>query len=247
MNASDKGGSMKNPILTVLLLIGSSAFAMDHSAHSNHDRPATHGMAVVGHNKVYLSHLPMFHSPHDYQVILEVEFDTRAKNIYDQSVTNPSELYTVAPEDFILPDMTKAGNTFQATLFKGHFERDGVAIAENVTVKITKVLYFKKFQPGASNPAQAQYILFGNESEQFMAHVITAKPDFDQILKLKSDATLAAVLALKESVIATIQDQKNQDPLVVPASKQAVFNEEPTTLNLGVESEIYLENGDLSM
>jgi hypothetical protein len=236
---------MKKLILSVLLLIGSPVFAMDHSAHSNQDRPATHGMAVVGHSKVYLSHLPMFHSPHDYQVILEVEFDVNSKNIYDQSVTAPSELYTIAPEDFVLPDMTKAGNSFQATLFKGHFERGGEAIAENVTIKITKVLYFKKFNPGESNPAQAKYIVFGNESEQFMAHVITAKPDFDQILKLKVNEILVPALEAG-SLLIVVKDQKNEDPITTPSTLQVERATTPVPVTVEVESEIYLEKGDLS-
>ena len=32
------------------------------------DPPDIHGMAVIGQKSVFLSHLPMFGSPHDYQV-----------------------------------------------------------------------------------------------------------------------------------------------------------------------------------
>lgn len=237
---------MKSLILSLTFLIGSISQAMDHSAHAKHDKPSTHGMAVVGHNKVYLSHLPMFHAPHDYQVIMEAEFDMNSKAIYDQSVGTSSELYTIEPETFVLPDMTKAGNSFQATLYKGHFERGGTAIAENVNIKIVKVLYFKKFQPGESQPAQASYVLFGNETEQFMAHVITAKPDFDQILSIQVDSSIAAKLAAEGSLLVTLPDQNNEEAVLAPAALQAVTEKDSTIVSIETETEIYLEKGDLS-
>jgi hypothetical protein len=219
---------------------------MEHASHASQDKPSTHGMAVVGHHKVYLSHLPMFHTPHDYQVILEVEFDSTSKAIYDQSVGTASELYTIEPETFVLPNMTKAGNSFQATLYKGHFERGGVPVAENVTIKIVKVLYFKKFQPGETQLAQASYILFGNENEQFIAHIITAKPDFDQILTVKVDSAIAAEIDTVGSLLVTLDDLKNEEPVLAPAALQAVTTKDSKTINLETESEIYLEKGDLS-
>lgn len=237
---------MKMLILSLTMLIGSASLAMDHAAHASHDKPSTHGMAVVGHHKVYLSHLPMFHTPHDYQVIMEVEFDSPSKAVYDQSVGTASELYTIEPETFVLPNMTKAGNSFQATLYKGHFERGGTSIAENVTIKIVKVLYFKKFQPGETQPAQASYILFGNQNEQFMAHIITAKPDFDQILTVKVDSALATEIDTAGSLLVTLADLKNDEPVLAPAALQAITTKDSKTVNLETESEIYLEKGDLS-
>jgi hypothetical protein len=45
----------------------------DMNNPDDQDEPATHGMAVIGQKSVFLSHLPMFGSPHDYQVIVEAE------------------------------------------------------------------------------------------------------------------------------------------------------------------------------
>ncbi len=36
------------------------------------EKPGFHGMVLVGQRRAYLSHLPMFHSPHDYQAVFEV-------------------------------------------------------------------------------------------------------------------------------------------------------------------------------
>ena len=218
-----------------------------HEGHANHnvqDRPANHGMAVVGHHKVYLSHLPMFHSPHDYQVILEVEFDQTAKAIYDSSAESaPQELYTIAPdEDFVLPEMVKAGNSFPATLFKGHFERGETAIANAVSIKIVNVLYFKKFQANAAMPKSAQYLYFGNEKEQFLAHIITTKPDFDQILSLQLNEKLAAT----SSMMLDLPTQPNEVPLNVGKLPKAFSKVSGEEFELNAQAIIYFETGDLS-
>lgn len=36
------------------------------------EKPNFHGMVLVGEERAYLYHLPMFHSPHDYQAVFEV-------------------------------------------------------------------------------------------------------------------------------------------------------------------------------
>ena len=36
------------------------------------EEPNFHGMVLVGEKRAYLYHLPMFHSPHDYQAVFEV-------------------------------------------------------------------------------------------------------------------------------------------------------------------------------
>lgn len=177
------------------LIIGLFVFVSAYAAHQHADIPSTHGMAVVGAKKVYLSHLPMFHSPHDYQVILEVELDLASQKTYVDSLVQFKEtVYTVAPETGILPEMAQAGKTFRVDLFRGHFERGGTLIAEGATVKVVKVLYFKKFLPNESKSNDDDYLLFGNSKEQFAAHLIVAKPDFDRLLSVKTDATTAQAL-----------------------------------------------------
>lgn len=56
----------------VLLLLVFSA-TVKSTAQQGHPISATyktsvHGMLIFGKEKIYASHLPMFHPPHDYQV-----------------------------------------------------------------------------------------------------------------------------------------------------------------------------------
>jgi hypothetical protein len=216
--------------LIVSFLSQAQACGLEHTKHT--DRPSVHGMLVVGSSKIYLSHLPMFHTPHDYQVIIEAELDASSKKAYLSHLKNSAEtVYTLVPETFVLPEMIKSPKPFKAQIYKGHFERGGAVIAETVTVVIKKIVYFKKFLSTAVKPLNGSYILFGNETEQFMAHAITAKPDFDQILKVKTD------INLKDSAVSmSFKSIDNTTPLTAPSELEGIE----------IQESLYTETGDLS-
>jgi hypothetical protein len=179
---------MKKLLISEMLL--SRVIAVANVSAQEADQPATHGMLMVGGSNIYLSHLPMFHSPHEYQAIVEADLGAAGDNVYLEDRKNHPEenVYTLQPaEKFVLPVMIQNPTTFPANIYRGHFERGGTVIAASVPVKITKVIYFKKFEPNARKPAELHYILFGDSREQFIAHLITAKPDFDQVLRVKVD------------------------------------------------------------
>ncbi len=199
-------------ILFFLMMI-STAMAQHHHG----DMPSVHGMAIFGKNTIYLSHLPMFHSPHDYQAIVEAEFDKSALNTYLASAES-EVFFTLVPETFSLPEMMNKPRPFKAQIFAGHFERGGKLIAET-TVKIKKVILFRKLNPAGQRPLQSTYYVLGNTQEQFLIHKISARPDFDHILKVKAQ--------ISEEI----------------SEKKFPF---PDTQPLEEGSEIYFETGDLS-
>jgi len=192
---------MKKIFVIAFLSITYAATAQ-HSMPANEDRPATHGMLIFGTNKIYASHLPIFHSPHNYQVILELDLDSIAKQkfVADQRSHPEFTAYTIEPEKFILPEMIANPKPFTANIYRGHFERGGMMIAENVSVKIKQVIYFEKFDRDESKSPGADFILFGNSKEQFAAHHITNKPDFDQIIQIQTDTALISQHAAFKTV-----------------------------------------------
>src|SRR3954467_9380388 len=135
------------------------AFLAVASGAQAHEMPATHGMLVFGQKQVYLSHLPMFHSPHDYQVIVAAEISPAAKAAYldDQSLHPEVTVYTLVPEDFLLPEMIRHPKPFHADLYRGHFERGGTVIARQIEVRITQVVHFHQFDPQAQHPSAPEY------------------------------------------------------------------------------------------
>ena len=149
------------------------------------DRAAVHGMVVMGTEKIYASHLPMFHSPHGYQVILELKFDKKGKEIYQQAyIASEHKFFTIEPEQFVLPEMIAKPHKFKVNIYEGHFERGGKKIAESVETSIIEVIYSQKLDTKLGLKT-INFLLFGNEKEQFAAHLITLKPDFDQIFAVQ--------------------------------------------------------------
>ena len=229
----------------------------EHHHDPNAEHAAVHGMLIVGEARVLMSHLPMFHPPHDYQIIFETslsapDFDPRQKYVDDRHATQ-TPIYTWVPKPFVLSDLLKpdpAPPTMVGTIFRGHFERGGIAITdENVEAKVERILYSRRLV--ASDPAltERRYVLFGSPSEPFLAHAITRPPDFDQIaavdiatphadwltnwqglgITLKIDGAIGAPLCEGDRLDATQLD--------APAAGPAV---------LTVRREFYLETGDLA-
>jgi hypothetical protein len=208
------------------------------------DQPAVHGMLVFGKTQVYLSHLPMFHAPHDYQLIAELELPSAALEIYRQSLAQyPEEtIYTLVPERLALPDLVAHPHPFHADLYRGHFERGGTVIAGGLTVNLGNVLYWKKFVPGARKPDHAVNILLGSPTEAFLAHYIVAKPDYDQVLELGQNAAAVAGSTVIVDSTAQLFDQ----PLKAGQQLRLLPRDGSAAIDADVHRELYLETDDLS-
>jgi hypothetical protein len=222
-----------------LLIVGAPVFAQHHP-----DKPAIHGMLLKGRGTIYASHLPMFHSPHDYQIILKLKFDDAANQRYlqDRKVHTEEPVYTIEPEVFVLPEMVNRTKKFKAKVYRGHFERKGVMIAEDVHVTIEQVIYFKHFKDDERKPVHLKYILFGNDKEQFLAHQISASPDFDEVLAMKIEKDKTDMLKKSPYKIIEFDENDIRTPFswntnsIEVDSKKIKFTDHKT---------LYLEFGDL--
>lgn len=232
-------------LIFTCIVHASSIFAQ--SSTNFPDKPSTHGMLLFGgiHDKaIYASHLPMFHSPHDYQVLLELTIPDSVQALYKASVKKfPKQtVYTIEPEVFVLPEMLQKPRPFKIQLYRGHFERGGTKIAENITAHIRTILHFRKFDPAATRPQGADFLIFGTEKEAFLAHAITAKPDFDQILSLKPHTPLST-LHSGTTTPCTVERASNK-PLSTQQKISLRFGTS-TKATLKVEKSLYCEFGDL--
>ena len=223
-----------------LLLVSFTASALPTRAP---EPASTHGMLVFGTSKIYLSHLPMYHRPHDRQVIFEVELDGPGAAAYLTSKQTSAEtVYTIEPESFVLGDMIDDPTSFKADLYRGHFERGGTKIADGVTVKITKVVAAWRLTATATRPANGSFFMIGNADEQFMLHTITAKPNFDQVMAVAARPELVALLAQQPMVPVTINGASD----TLPAPEKPLVIESPQGRStVTVKSSCYVEFDDL--
>lgn len=176
-------------------------FQLPSPAHAQASEPlCIHGMRIIGEQSVYLSHMGLFNnSCHDYQGLFEVSLEgtNNPQQIYlnaQKKDANQNE-FTIEPtQKFVLPEFAAGKLTsFKANIYSGQYERPTTKpklLASDVTVKLKRVLHFRQFKAGAKQPARSEYLLFGTGAEQLAAHLISAPPDFDQVVALKTPLPL---------------------------------------------------------
>jgi hypothetical protein len=234
-----------------------------HSHHHPTDPPAAHGMAVLGEQAVYMSHLAMFMAPHDHQLVIHValEGSKNPQQVYlDDRKGNPRQLYTFNPERFSLSSILPEGQhppeatTFQGDLFRGHFERPDtkpVRIAADVTVRIKDIIHHHHLDPHSAPLEELRYLLFGGGPETFLAHVITAVPDYEQHLAVDIDAQFSDE-ELRSGIVVTFPGRPNtvagriKPGADVDVAGRAAVAGRSVPVKVRPKIEYYLETGDLA-
>ena len=233
------------------------AVASRETASDPNNPPATHNMLVVGESSVFLSHLPMFQEkgerpmPHRYQLILEAKLAKQEDYAKDRREHPGTTIYTLNPENFVLPELvSKPLSSFKAnTLFRGHLERDGnVPVLQDAEVSVQRVVHFREFDPKAKKPRQLEYLLFGKGDELFLAHLIVAPPDFDQVLAVKVAGHSFTDAELAQGVTVVFPGTKNTAAKrlkVQKAAGEATIGSSRKKVEVDVSKELYFEEGEL--
>ena len=213
-----------------------------HSMQHGEDRPSTHGMLIFGNTTLYASYLSLFHGPHNYRVILELKCSKKMLQKFQQDKKNNPAFtsYTIEPEIFILPDMLAKPRPFKVNLYRGHFERGGVLIAQNVQVEIKQMIYYKKIDPTTAKLPNASYIIFGNSAEQYAIHAISNKPDFEQVIEI----ICSNLNWLNQKKYCELSLQENNTPVGV-SSNLITINNNPDIQTITLLRQLYLEWDDL--
>jgi hypothetical protein len=154
------------------------------------DVPSTHGMVLFGNQQLYASHLPMFHAPHDYQLVFELNLDAIDNAALEQFATEKAKgksFFTLAPERMDLSKVISGEiKNFSAQLYEGHFEKNGKYLGQ-VKIHVGKFLLNSKLNP---NPIQEDnYLLFGRQNEYYAVHIIQGRPNLDHIVMVSAPYT----------------------------------------------------------
>ena len=238
---------------------------MEHHGHLH----GVHGMLVLGGQRtdtamrsaVYVSHLPMFSSPHDFQVILRVGGE--AARVYGDFVAHfgLDPIFTFEPEPFSIDELDPsaaggpARTSFGGTLFRGHFERGGSEIASDVRFEVEQAIHHRRFSSGKSpEEGPLRYLCFGQRDAAFLAHLVEAPPpDFDQILQVElGGANGASDEQLRDGVVVRVPDRADeierrlQPGETFSAEPDAESGDGSAPIELIVSTEYYFETGDLA-
>jgi hypothetical protein len=186
----------------------------------------------------YISHLPMFHPPHDYQAIVEVKLSPEAKAKY-QAAAGSGKLFTFAPlGTFVLPKQITSLAPIKGTLFDGHFERGGSELLDT-DLELVRVVYYKKLDPKAPATAPERQIIFGNGNEYFVARDVTTRPGVDEFIPLPRGTKLPEALA--EEIRTKGQAYTNSMKI---SAGQVKIGQGKTQVSFPYQS-LYRETGDL--
>ena len=145
-------------------------------------RMGSHGMVLFGRgDALYASHIPMFHPPHDVQLLLQVEL--AGKGVPADFARG---LYTLDPERFDLSQlMAGKVRTFRAALYRGSFEGGGTVLQKDVTVRVRRVLHAEPLKADTPALPHLRYLVVGEGSEGYLVHALGRAPDFDQVLRVE--------------------------------------------------------------
>lgn len=231
---------------------------------------ALHGQGLFGEHTHYLSHLAVFMGnpaahPHNFQVILEVAIEDPEADavLVADMAKHPDLLYTAVPPDFdqmtlvAEPPLKVLPGT---ALVRGHFEQGGRAVVDDATLTVERVVHFRELAFEGPRLETQHYLLFGRGDDVLMAHLLSAPPDFDQILAVSFaplDVPTEAVGQIVEDLLAAglylqLADRANETGTrlrpgeTVTCRLDTGTRAEPVTVELSVAREHYCEAGELS-
>jgi len=222
---------------------------MANHPHPAGDVAAVHGMLIFGTGPIYLGHLPMFHPPHDHQLVLEVELagpgDPAATYVKDRAQSG-EPVYTWVPKPFVLSTLfgsAAVGREMQGTIVRGHFERGGKPITRNdVRAVVRRVIHAHPLAATDPRARDLSYFIVGTGAEAFAVHVITGPPDFDHVIRVNS---LPA--SIPSSTTVVVQGRGNDSTQRIGRGERvSVTGDGAAGHTLEGLEEIYLELGDLS-
>ncbi|MFZ6676644.1 hypothetical protein [Undibacterium sp. Tian12W] len=220
------------------------SFCCIFNAHAENKHGPTwgvHGMLLFGNSEgMYVSHLPMFHAPHDYQVVLQIhcldqKLDAAIKARLEQKLV----LWTMEPEQFeiarLAADSKLPLKQFKTNIVLGHFEQGGKTEYKDVAVVVEKTLIFRQLSPQMRNNNQAVYHQIGNGTQRFLLKKIDSRPDFDHVIAISVPATAAmADVVVKKTGLQAVSDVEFLQVLQAKVDKRS-----------GVKGTIYLDKADL--
>ena len=240
-----------------------SPFGVEHPGAGReleHSHLATHGQLVLGGSPSYLYHLPLFMNdperhPHAFQIVLGVKFDKAgADELNTPHTPSANSFYTFVPEPFEQTDLIAFERllpSLRGSLHRGHFERPpSDLLAQKTEAEIVDVKYFREFGAEDKHSESLRYILFGDKHQWFLAHKLSAPPDFDQILVAQAELPGDNSEILDGTAVIELPGRGNNPAdRLRPGEELSCATDSspyPTELRIRVGSEVYCEIGELA-
>lgn len=140
-----------------------------------------HGMVLVSQgSRVFASHLPLYHKPHNVQLLYKIEM----KEIAFLNLVRDAQLVTIKPQRFNLQRLIRGEKmTIIADVYMGHFERDGMVVYKDKPIVFTKQLYVREMKELDESSTQQEYgVVELRKNERIYIHKIQKAPSYDHLM-----------------------------------------------------------------
>ena len=230
-----------------------------------------HGQLLYGGSPYYLSHLAVFMGrpddhPHNFQV--EQPSTTHPRRPPILTAARPVRRYLHGGAGVLRPDGARDGRAGPpaSALAPGHddrtraFREGGQVIIPSTELNLERIVYFREFVADGEKLERPEYLLFGRSDEVFLTHLISAPPDFQQVLKVEftGEGNTQDILPgqldslLAEGLVLALADRENTVAERVRPEELLVCSVDTdtrlplATASLRIVEEIYCEEGELS-
>ncbi len=194
---------MKKIILLFIILFAQyNVFANEEVTELPPIDPAymgVHGMVLVSHtSSIYASHLPLYHKPHDVQVLYKLE----NKDLSLLQLVRDNELVTIKPQPFNLQRLMRGEKmTIMADIYMGHYERDGMLVYENIPLSFAKLLYVRDFSDIQESSKTQEYdVVKLSKNNRIYIHRIQKSPSFDHLIHIDLEASCLSKFGTSSAV-----------------------------------------------
>ena len=172
------------------------------TTHANHDKVGSHGMVVFSDGTdLYASHLPLYYSPHDYQLIYKIDSSYKALvleslDLDHAGAFSQSSMVTLLPAIFDLNKLIN-GEQFSipAEFFKGHFERGGNQWLSESKLTFVELLFKRRVSKqykrqhvdvdAPNDPSANSWSIIELGDSLLYVHSVGTRPSYDALVLVK--------------------------------------------------------------
>ena len=213
--------------------------------HRKHSTLAVHGMVLFGNQRLYASHLGLYHHPHDRQIVLPIRFSKPEQaDSYARWRTDNPGLVTLAPRPFELANLAPDAKTFEHTIvvdiYRGHFERGGEKVFSQIAMQLDKPLIYQVLSPGGNRAAQASFWLLPDGDSDFLVYQIGPRPDQDLIAEVTAGGLCHQPVCVVSTPLAPGAE------FVLPNDVQLINHHTGQSATVRQKKSVYREHTDFS-
>jgi hypothetical protein len=200
-------------------------------SNSSKQMPSSHGFLIMGSEKLFSCHLPMFFMPnHSFQVILEIELGGNDIETYHKTrKENPGKpLIIMNNTKMLLEDLVNSGSYKAAGYFANeNGDPIGNPFIESTTVTVKRKLLFESLNPNAEYPEKLTYYLYGTNSEFHLSHLLSKAPNFEQELDVTLSSNISDKIKELDTEIVKISipslNERSNQPITIDPLTQSEY------------------------